>query len=44
MIVETRDRNYATPNPVLVGVADVESEGPSRAAGGGLVDRFWGLL
>ncbi len=23
-----------------VGVADVESEGPSRAAGGGLVDRL----
>ena len=26
--------------PVQVGVADVESEGPSRAAGGGLVDRL----
>ncbi len=26
--------------PVQVGVADVESEGPSRAAGGGLADRL----
>jgi hypothetical protein len=26
--------------PVQVGAADVESEGPSRAAGGGLVDRL----
>jgi hypothetical protein len=26
--------------PVQVGVADVESEGPSRAAGGGLVNRL----
>jgi hypothetical protein len=26
--------------PVQVGVADVESEGPGRAAGGGLVDRL----
>ncbi len=28
------------PVPVQVGVADVESEGPSRAAGCGLVDRL----